>query len=89
MRLRLVLGILGLSLAVAGAGTSLGADGPTPAAGGPTRTDPQGIIGGGVGEFGGPPGPASGGARTPPASGQKSGTQREPAPRRFGSCGPG
>jgi len=94
MRSRLVLGILGLSLAavlgcmpVAAGTTAVGADGPT-------RTDPQGTIGGGVGEFGGPPGPGPD-AKAPSAQNRgadrrqdKNSGQKEQGSRRMGSCRP-
>ena len=85
--------LLGLSLAAAGNGADLRAVAAEAAAGVPTRTDPQGTIGGGVGEFGGPPGP--GPAAEAPSAQNRGADQRQdrnagqrPEKRRLGSCRP-
>lgn len=101
MRLRVFLVILGFLMTGSGAATSVRAAEidrieprqKTQVAGLPTRTDPQGTIGGGVGEFGGPPGPTTASdART--AKKRGSGTRQDKDAgqkgegQRLGSCRP-
>ena len=102
MRPRVDLVFLGLLIVVLGPVANLGATErgmnalkqKARTAGLPTRTDPQGTIGGGVGEFGGPPGPTAGAdARTAKKRGSgvrqdKDGGQKEQG-HRLGSCHPG